>query len=495
MKKIIITTLLSLSHWLFSLQLTAQLSPVPIIKNASSVLLSECPGNIIADGGFEQLSVIPGTSDISTGSSPWQINTSSPQQATAGCTNSGMLAMWGNQTTGESVFQTGLSIQQNKKYRISVTARFINPSANVNFVRLKIFAFNGNGPTSYNSNTNVIGITPDISSSNCITINLPDWTAPANFNSIQLHPENDFQQNDGNYVSWIQIDNICMTEVPSCTCGKWEGFEYSLSERQGTQNSNIKPLLLTCGKTIVVKIGSILTLNPRFNCTGPDCKAQYKAVMITPDNKNKMIGSFPYLFYQTKPGLYTVTVTPVCNGKQCSACTIKIYVTPGCNGDIVSTRFFDVDYLTAYEQAINPNINTGAFLNLDVNAAENTYMNLPNGSYSINSDKEGIWLLNRNTGQLLEKYKFHKGIPGTGLSCNDEETEQWEAFNRDVAPGLQNRANQFCANVTYCLGITCSGNLKTFYLLVFKPNSRNCRYAYENIQILKTLAFTRLVSE
>jgi hypothetical protein len=127
------------------------------------------------------------------------------------------VSMWGNQTIGESIVQNGLSIIAGKKYRVKFTASFANPTSLSTFVKLKIFGFNGTGGTAYNSSSNVIGISPNITSTSCMTYTLPDWTAPVNLNSIQLHPENGYTQNDGAYVSWIRLDNLCIEEV-SCPC-------------------------------------------------------------------------------------------------------------------------------------------------------------------------------------------------------------------------------------------------------------------------------------
>lgn len=492
MKKIIITGLLTIVCCFVVLLLPAQIISPQIVKD-TVINTKRCAGNIIADGGFDQLSVNPGGTDISTSSFPWKINTSSPQRATNGCSNSNMLLMWGNQTTGESVVQNGLTIQQNKKYRITVTAHFVNPTPLVNFVRLKIIAFNGSGTTSYNSNVNIVGITPNISGNNCITMSLPDWIAPANFNSIQLHPENDFVQNDGNYVSWIQVDDICMVEIPSCSCGKWEGFEYNILSNKTRENTgNTKPLMLPCGKTLVVKAGSTLKINPAFSCSGSGCKAGYKGLLTLTDNKTMSVNTFPYSFNQVKPGLYTITVSSYCNGSQCGSCAIKIYVTPGCEGDILGTKTYP-DYLTAYEMALPSNINTRAFLNLDVTADEGVFNNLPNGNYEIQYSENSISLVNRNSNFVSEKFPFININPG--LSCEEQKKEQLDVFNRDIAPGLQNRANLTCSNVTYCLGITCNGSPSTFYMLIFKPANRNCRYTYGNAQILKGLSFSRLIPE
>jgi hypothetical protein len=166
----------------------------------------KCNNNILKDGGFENLTNVSGGSDISTASAPWKPNTYSPQWSpNLSCCNKGMVSM--------------LSIVSGLTYTIKVTARFANATSLSSFVRLRIAAFIGTGTTSYNPPV-VMGITPNITSTSCTTFTLT-WTATANYNSIQLHPENDYSQNDGAYVSWIQLDNICIEEscaIPDEKC-------------------------------------------------------------------------------------------------------------------------------------------------------------------------------------------------------------------------------------------------------------------------------------
>lgn len=171
-----------------------------------------CNNNIVRDGGFENLSLNAGSTDISTASSPWKPNTYTPQWSpNLSCCNKGMVSMWGNKTVGESIVQNGISIVSGQTYTIKVTARFANPTSLSTFVRLKLSAFNGPSAAVYNR-PDVIGVTANISSTTCATYTFT-WTATGNFNSIQLQPENDYTQNDGKYVSWIQVDNLCIEKA------------------------------------------------------------------------------------------------------------------------------------------------------------------------------------------------------------------------------------------------------------------------------------------
>lgn len=168
------------------------------------------------DGGFQNVTVggsgLP--SNISNTSTPWKKGYNSPQWSGTiqpAC-DKGVVSMWGNKTVGESIHQNGLTFTPGS-YTVKFTARFVNPTALSTFVRLKLATYNGTGaPSSYDP--------PGLASAN---INSSSWqtysfsftTAAAN--SISLHPENDYTNDDGDYVSWIQIDNICIEKKDPCS--------------------------------------------------------------------------------------------------------------------------------------------------------------------------------------------------------------------------------------------------------------------------------------
>ena len=183
----------------------------------------KCEKNILADGGFENLTA--SGSNITSASTPWKPNTYTPQWTpVAGPCNKGYVQMWGNQAVGESIIQTGVTILPGHKYSIKFTAKVFSPTATNPFVRLKAFAFTGAVAPHDITGPNVIGVSPNITNTGWATYTMPDWTAPLTptLTGVQLHPENASAVNDGNYVSWIQIDAICITEVPDpCACIKY----------------------------------------------------------------------------------------------------------------------------------------------------------------------------------------------------------------------------------------------------------------------------------
>ncbi len=173
----------------------------------------KCSNNLLQDGGFQNLSVTGSgstPSNISSSSSPWQPGYKTPQWSNniqPAC-DKGVVSMWGNKTVGESIHQNGLSFTPGT-YTVKFTARFVNPTSLSTFVRLKLATYTGSGAPSTYDPAGLASV--NISSGSWETYSFTFSTAAAN--SISLHPENDYTNNDGAYVSWIQIDNICIEKA------------------------------------------------------------------------------------------------------------------------------------------------------------------------------------------------------------------------------------------------------------------------------------------
>ena len=199
-----------------------ELDPSLLYRDAGTLtpgVNCRCEKNIIKDGIFTTV-IAPG-SNISSASPFWKPDMWSPQWSKQkGCCDSGYVQMWGNQTVGESLRQNGINIVAGRKYRITFCGRFLNQTGPNNpFVRFRFRAFNGvgNNPNGY-ANVDVIGVSsPNITSTSWATYTVPIWTATNNFNSISINAENGNTQNDGNFVSWGQMDNLCIEDV-SCNC-------------------------------------------------------------------------------------------------------------------------------------------------------------------------------------------------------------------------------------------------------------------------------------
>jgi hypothetical protein len=202
-----------------------------------------CKNNFLQDGGFEKLTVGGGSipSDISTSSAPWKKGYGTPQwspDVQSPC-NKGIVTMWGNKTVGESIYQNGLSFTQGC-YTVKFTARLLSPTTLAPFVRLKLATYNGTGaPSTYDP----AGLaSQNITSTSWQTYTFSFTTNTAN--SISLHPENDYLQNNGDYVSRIQIDNICIEkccEIPDEKCNpKFTAAPFTVNS-QGNVIINVNP--------------------------------------------------------------------------------------------------------------------------------------------------------------------------------------------------------------------------------------------------------------
>jgi hypothetical protein len=109
-------------------------------------------------------------------------------------------------------------------------------------VRLKIWAFSGSSPSGY-----------DASGFSSINITSTSWatytmniTIAAGQTGIVLHPENDYNKNDGAYVSWIQLDNICIEKackIPDEKCDpKFTAATFTVNS-QGNVVINVNPVI------------------------------------------------------------------------------------------------------------------------------------------------------------------------------------------------------------------------------------------------------------
>lgn len=174
-----------------------------------------CDG--VANGDFTD-GLVPGSMPGGGAVDQWSQLTQTPQVVTDGCEAPGAMQMWGNQVVGESIKQSlpGLGFQAGRTYRVTVCYRWLDNNPILpQYVRFRLAA-SGPAPTSYPpvGGYAVIGVTPNTSNTNWTTYTFPDWTPTSNAYWITVNPENDSFANDGNFVSWGQIDDICIEELP-----------------------------------------------------------------------------------------------------------------------------------------------------------------------------------------------------------------------------------------------------------------------------------------
>lgn len=174
-----------------------------------------CRNNLVSNGDF--------SAGLVYGSMPagsvtdWSLLTASPQVVSDGCAAPGSIQMWGNKVVGESIKQAlpGLGIEAGKKYSVTVCYRWLDNNPLLpQYVRFRL-AVSGAAPAGYPpiSAYDLIGVTPNTSSTSWSTYTFPVWTAPNNASWLTVNPENDETLNDGAYVSWGLIDDICIEWV------------------------------------------------------------------------------------------------------------------------------------------------------------------------------------------------------------------------------------------------------------------------------------------
>ena len=201
---------------LVALLLPLFLISVLVFEPSSRAQRSGCPGNLLLNGDFATGVVAVGSGNFPPSTVPnWASAFGTPQILTSmGCGNSGFVKMWGNKTVGEGIKQT-VNIQAGHTYKLSACVR-VDTSNPVlpNYVRFNVRAWPPGGAITYTGAAPVIGLTGNITATTWTPVTLPNWTAPANLDTITINPENDNTANDGNTVSWGWIDNVCLQEVP-----------------------------------------------------------------------------------------------------------------------------------------------------------------------------------------------------------------------------------------------------------------------------------------
>jgi hypothetical protein len=180
-----------------------------------------CPGTLVANGDFSA-GLVGGSMPLAS-VDDWSRLSKTPQVMTSvGCSAPGCIQMWGNQVVGESVFQQlpGSGIRAGRTYEVSLCYRWINNNPILPpYVRFRLSAATAS-PAAYPplSTYTPIGSTPNTSLTSWQSHSF-QWTAPVDAQWIVINPENDSSINHGDYVSWGQIDDICIRELPRCSNG------------------------------------------------------------------------------------------------------------------------------------------------------------------------------------------------------------------------------------------------------------------------------------
>lgn len=180
--------------------------------------LCGCQGSLVVNGGFEAGLVAGSMPPASVAN--WSRLTETPQVVDDdGCADPGCIQLWGNQVVGESIEQAlPTPLLAGHSYKVSFCYRW-NASGSPplpGHVRVRISAGTHDGLYPPTSGLSTVCTTPNTSSTTWISFS-STWTAPIDCTALAINVENDFAVNDGAYVSWGRVDDLCIREAGHVT--------------------------------------------------------------------------------------------------------------------------------------------------------------------------------------------------------------------------------------------------------------------------------------
>lgn len=203
-------------------------APAQTVERVAAGIVPGAPAcNLIRNGDFSQGLNVTGDGSMPGSSvSNWTLAFGSPQIGSiAGCAGTpGLISMWGNETVGEAIQQQlAAPLVSGHSYRLTACVRWMNNNPTLPpYVRFKVRGSVGS-LTAYATSGTVLGIigaptnnppiaAPGITSTQWQTVSF-DFTVSQAFDTITINPVNNNTANDGNTVSWGQIDNVCLQDL------------------------------------------------------------------------------------------------------------------------------------------------------------------------------------------------------------------------------------------------------------------------------------------
>jgi hypothetical protein len=210
-----------------------------------------CENNLVQNGNFVTGTVGTGEGGTNIGSpgstlANWTIAFGSPQYTNSpsdplaglGHANPGSIVMWGNKVVGEGIKQTLTTpIKKGCKYRLHMSVRYLNDgsSPTIRYVRClarasnaaltspsvggtKISEFGFDPTTPYAGNTPLTPLPVGIANQGITDQSWKNyvsdiWVADADYNMITINPTNESSVDDGELVTWVGVDNVCLVKV------------------------------------------------------------------------------------------------------------------------------------------------------------------------------------------------------------------------------------------------------------------------------------------
>lgn len=170
-----------------------------------------CQDNLVKNGDFSA-GLLPGNLGGPGNVSNWTTWTNTPQVILGDtCQDAGAIQMWGNQVVGESI-QQPVSFTSGGIYEVTFCGKWHNTVQDS--VRFRFRASTGL-PGSYlncSGTCDEIYLSPVLTTSWTTYTSVP-WMATQNFNTLTISVWNNYNINDGAYVSWAKIDDVCIRRI------------------------------------------------------------------------------------------------------------------------------------------------------------------------------------------------------------------------------------------------------------------------------------------
>ncbi|MBL7807464.1 MAG: T9SS type A sorting domain-containing protein, partial [Saprospiraceae bacterium] len=167
--------------------------------------------NIVLNGDFTA-GLLPGNLGGPGNVNNWTVWTNTPQVITGDtCQEAGAIQGWGNQVVGESI-QQPVAFTMGGIYEVTFCGKWLNTVQDS--VRFRFRASTGL-PTSYlncSGNCDEIYLSP-VLTTNWVTYTSGPWTATQNFNTLTICVWNNYNVNDGAFVSWARLDDVCIRRI------------------------------------------------------------------------------------------------------------------------------------------------------------------------------------------------------------------------------------------------------------------------------------------
>ena len=177
---------------------------------------NDCPDNLVLNGTFTD-GLTAGNLGFAGNVNNWSTIFNSPQVVTHdSCADAGAIQMWGDQVVGEGIGQS-MTFLAGVTYQVTFCGMWI-PSVQ-DSVRIR-FRASVNPLTNYfNCTSGVcdeIFLSPVLSTA-WATYTSTTWTPTQNYNYLNVTIWNNYAINDGAYVSWARVDDICIRRVGIAT--------------------------------------------------------------------------------------------------------------------------------------------------------------------------------------------------------------------------------------------------------------------------------------